>query len=179
MKQIFKFFGIAIMATFIGLSFVSCSDDESTNNSQNQNQNQNSVNLNGFNLAHSYGFTITTCYCCEFTAEENSFVLQHIADGTLYASWFYAPSDEDNYYIGTELNLVSGSSSEAGFTVDKYDVATQKLMLCSHDEQTSYSGTVVLTQDKDKVYMSWTGESIFPSMFEAAKLEGYVLKSKL
>ena len=166
-----------MMATFIGISFVSCNDDENTNN--NQNQNQNNVNLTGFNIADSYGFTITMCYCGEFTPEENSFVLQHIADGTLYADWYYSPGSEDNYYIGAQLNLVSGSVCSAGFSVDKYDVATQNLMLCSHDEQNTYTGTVVLTQDKDNVYMSWTGEPKFPSMFETAKMEGYVLKSKL
>ena len=176
MKQIFKVLGVALVASC--MIFVSCDKEE--NNNQNQNpQDENPVNLTGFNIAESYGFTITLCYCGEFTGEENSFLMQGIADGTLYADWYYPSGAEDNYYIGARLNFVSGSTGGASFNVGKYEVETQNLRLYSRDNQNDYTGTVVLTQDKDKVYMSWTGEPRFPDMFETARIEGYVLKSKL
>lgn len=176
MNKLFKLLGIALMAA--SMVFVSCNDDENTGGGSSQN---NNMNLSDFNLAEpGHGpFYVTSIYCGEFSGEEQGQLMHAIANGTLYMDFYIDPSSVGNYYVGSRVNLVSGSASIQGFTIDKYDPETQTLHLCAVDEQNSYRGTVALTQDNEKIYFSWDGESIFPEMFEDATIRAYMLKSDL
>ncbi len=171
------------MAVCMGMAFVSCGDDDEkqTNNTPSGTEDQNLVNLSDFDLAETgHGpFYVTLCYCGEFSSTETTDITRAIANGTLYMDFYVNPSTVNNYYAGSQLNLVSGNTAIEGFTIEKYDPATQTLWLCADDEQNTYSGIVELTQDNEKIYFKWFGEARFPQYFEDARIEAYMLKSDL
>ena len=173
MKKLTYFLGIALMAT--SMAFVSCEDDESsTNNNQKPPANQNDINLAEVNIADNY-FYLTEAFCQDWTSEQAQWIQGCLQAGTLYYDLYHSPNQVDNNYKGARFNLISESNSEVDFYVEEYNPATQYLELSTDED--FYSGTVTLTQDAEKVYMSWEGESYREG--QSAILEGWQLKSKI
>lgn len=179
MKQIFKFLGIALMAVCMGVSFASCDDDENTNTNNNQKppENQNTIDFKKFNLMENSLFYLTNCYFPEFTSENGQWIQGGTQDGTLYCGFHGNEQDAENNYQGWLFEILINSRSEIGFdiNVDEYIIATQKLVLSTDED--IYTGNIEFSQDKDKVYMSWMGESHRGGT--GAEFDGWKLKSTI
>lgn len=173
MKNLFKTLCVALIATSV-LSFVSCNKDDEDNNSTNQTTNENNIDLTKVNIADNY-FYLTEAFCEDWTSEQAQWIQGGLQDGTLYYDLHYAPGDEEDNYKGAEFNLIIEGSCEVNFDVEEYNPATQFLHLSTVEDY--YSGTVTLTQDSEKVYMKWVGESNRNG--QPAVLEGWQVKSKI
>lgn len=175
MKTLFKTLGVALIATSM-VFFASCNKDEDNNNNNGQSQttNENNIDLSKVNIADNY-FYLTEAFCEDWSSGQAQWIQGGLQAGTLYYDLHFAPSDVENNYKGAEFNLIIEGRCEVDFYVEEYNPETQYLELSTDED--FYSGTVTLTQDAEKVYMKWEGESYRQG--QSAILEGWQVKSKI
>lgn len=161
----------------LSLTLVSCDKDEDNNSNSNNNNNQtedNNIDLTKVNMADN-NFYLTEAFCEDWTSDQAQWIQGGTQAGTLYYDLHYSSNQVENNYEGAEFNLIIEGRCEVDFYVEEYNPETQYLELSTDED--IYSGTITLTQDSEKVYMTWTGTSYRGG--RDAELEGWQIKSKI
>lgn len=177
MKKL-KFLAIALIASFC---MVACNDDpepepvKPNNPPTPEEQDSTYMDLSTINFMDN-GWILTEVSCEEIPSD---LLVQYQAamfrnDGSLYIDPYGDPNAIDIEYQGWVLNFVLNNEAKWYFDVTYFKRNSNEL--CVSTDQDEYTGKLIYTQDKEKVYVSFEGESYREGA--PAKFKAYKLKSR-
>lgn len=185
MRKHFLFAAAAICMAFFGLT--SCNDDDPTppaptptptpgdTTDTDPDSNANDMDLTTINFM-KHGWVLTQIECEEISAdlltEYQAAMFRN--DGSLYMDPYGDPNASD--YHNWDLNIVLNNKSDFNFGVDEYKVENGRRWLSITTNEDGYEGVIEMTQDDEKVYVQYSGQSYRggkPTVFK-----GYKLKSR-